>query len=188
MTRTTPTQRWLAALGALLVAALVAWVVVDGEDDSAHLDIGVTLSEVTEEPGDHYGDFVVVSGEVRELAPDDVERGGDGGGARVPVPAFAIGDDSRDEQLLVVGAPGNSFGRIEPGLVVQVEGIVREFGGAQLAAALEQPGRFDGDWFAEWEGKPALLATSVDPTPPAEIDEPGPAVDLRPVGEPPGRG
>ncbi len=157
---------WLLAL--LVVAGGVAlFAAIDGSEpeDSADIDVGITLREVTAEPSTYYGRSVIVSGKVAELAPDDVEAGGDRGGERVPVAAFTVGAEL-DEQLLVLSEPGGSFDRVRRGAPVQVEGVLYEFGGAALRERVGRPGRFQSEWFADWRGEPALVASSVDRTPP----------------------
>lgn len=155
---------WLIVAVAIVAAGIVAWGVASWlDEESAGPDIAATISEVADDPDEWTGEFVVVSGRVEDVAPSSSFGGGGGGDrGREPVTAFAIGDDGFPEQLLVVDAQQPGF-TADEGEIVQVTGIVREFGGAQFDEAFDLD-FFSGSWFGDWEGRAAIVATSIDPT------------------------
>jgi len=152
---------WATALVALVVIAFGAWVVwalVD--DDSAGPDTGVTLNEIADEPGQHIGRTVTISGEVESVEPDGLV----GGDASVRPRAFAIGGDALGEQVLVVPSGGLTAAGVDEGDIVQVTGTVRRF------SAEEFQDDFDIDFgaglFGDFEARPAIVAAAIDPTVP----------------------
>jgi len=157
---------FLLAAGIGLLVAL--WV----GDDSAGPERGATIAEVVESPGEYVGEQVTVSGTVGALAPFD-----DGVGEPLPEEtpaapgpgalAFTIGGDVVDEQLLVVSADGTPFRVVTETSVVQVTGTVRRFTRERFAEVYGD-GLFDDGLFQEFGGRPVLVASSVDPTVPAE--------------------
>ena len=140
------------ALGALAVAVLVAFVVVvAGEDDSAGPERGLSLRELLDDPGQHLGDVVTVSGEVARL---DGRRG-----------AFTIGDrtDAQENELFVasVQATGFDAGRLREESVVRVTGEVRRI----TERERQDDPLFDDtedDAFDEFEGELAVDAERVE--------------------------
>lgn len=110
---------------------------------------GVTIEELADDPSEFYGEAVTVSGEVIEA----VEPG-----------AFRIEGD--DEELLVVGV--QQLPRITEGAVkevnegdrVRVTGQVREFKIEEVQQEVDRG--IDDEYFGDFEGDPALLATSVE--------------------------
>jgi len=162
------------ALALLLLAFFVAAGIVAlwASDDSAGPERGAAIAKIVEDTGEYLGKQVTVSGTVGGLAPFDEgvgeplpERtpGGSGPGAL----AFTIGGDVVDEQLLVVSADGTPFRVISDTSVVQVTGTVRRFTRERFADVYGD-GLFDDGLFQEFGGRPVLVASSVDPTVPAE--------------------
>lgn len=109
----------------------------------------VTIEELTDDPSEFYGESVTVSGEVVEA----VEPG-----------AFRIEGD--DEELLVVGV--QQLPRIAEGDVkevnegdrVRVTGQVREFKIEEVQQDVDRG--IDDEYFGDFEGDPAVLASSVE--------------------------
>ncbi len=157
---------WLLALGILIaiVVAIVAWA----DDDTAGPERAATLTGIVDEPGEWYGQTVTISGEIGETTPlEDADAAQPAGAV-----AFTLGGDALGEQLLVVDADGAPPGLSEDS-VVQVTGTVREFGATAFDDAFgfadDEAGWFDDAFFDGWDGRPAVVAQSVDPTvPPGE--------------------
>ncbi len=119
--------------------------------------VGATIDDITDEPERWYGQRVTVSGEINDVL-----------GAR----AFTIGGEGffDGDELLVVGArqmlamqgrPANQpFSEDD---IVQVTGPVRRF----VLRDIEREIGFDLDdnLFADWEGRPAVVARNINLTP-----------------------
>lgn len=156
---------WLAAMVAIVaIAAVVGWVIVAWEDDDpAGADIGATASEIVDDPSDWYGRFVAVSGEVDDIGPAfargirDIERGG-------PTRAFSIG--AGGERLLIVDINRAGPLPVDEGERVQVTGTVRQFIPQDFDGAFDVDLFGSDGWFEAFEGRPAIVATSIDPTVP----------------------
>ncbi len=109
----------------------------------------VTVEEITNNPSEFYGESVTVSGQVVEA----VEPG-----------AFRI--DSEGDQLLVVGA--QQLSKIAEGEVkevnegdrIRVTGLVRQFKIEEVRQEVDRG--IDNEYFGDFEGDPAVLATSVE--------------------------
>jgi len=163
---------WFLTLGVVVAIALALWAWAD--DDTAGPETGVTLNEIVDEPGSYYGQTVTVSGEIGEMTPLQDEFGDVAGGPEGSEgAAFTLGGDSLGEQLLVVNADGATSRLSEDG-VVQVTGTVRRFnadGFNQAFGATGANGWFDGGFYDGWDGRPAIVAQSVDPTVPRQDAE-----------------
>lgn len=107
----------IAAVAVLFAVAFgVLWLIELFDDEpSEGLVIGITLGDVTDDPGAFTGEFVRVSGSVNEVLSPQV---------------FRLGDDG----LLVASADVPA--ELSEGDVFQVEGIVREFDAADIEEEL----------------------------------------------------
>jgi hypothetical protein len=177
---------WLFGLGVIVAIGIAIWAAVD---DSAGPEVGVTLEQIAQEPADFLGQTVTVSGEVDEFvalggAADQVtDQAGARGASGV---AFTLGGDAVGEQVLVIGTNGEQR-FIDEDSVVQVTGTVRQFDAAGFTEAFgfgdgadegvfrDGGGEgavgetfFDGGFFDGLEGRPAIVAQSIDPTVPDE--------------------
>ncbi len=145
---------WILGAAALVILALILWQLF-AEEQSAGPEAKATVSNITDNPQEYYDSTVTVSGEVGELL-----------GPR----AFTIGteDDVGGGTLLVIGAkqlPQIIEGEAEEIAaddVVQVSGPVQEFNIAEI----EDEIGFDLEdgLFSEYEGKPVVVANTVDLT------------------------
>lgn len=155
----------LLALLALLVVALLAWALwatfwQDG--DSAGPDVGVTLSDIAEDPEEYYGQRVVVSGQIDDVLEEDDAVGTDDTGAA----GFVLGDDS---ELLVIGANLPALAAIDAndeiaeGDVVQVTGTVQAFDEAEFESELGAD--LEEGVFEDFDDRPSLRATAVSLVP-----------------------
>lgn len=76
--------------------ARALWATFWQEEDSAGPDVGVTLSDVADDPEEYYGQRVVVSGQIDDvLEEDDAIGSDDTGGA-----GFVLGDEAEFESEL----------------------------------------------------------------------------------------
>lgn len=76
--------------------AWALWATFWQEEDSAGPDVGVTLSDVADDPEEYYGQRVVVSGQIDDvLEEDDAIGSDDTGGA-----GFVLGDEAEFESEL----------------------------------------------------------------------------------------
>ena len=160
---------WLAALAAIVVAAgvaaLVAWLVAD---DSAGPDVGVTVQDVADAPEDYYGELVTVSGEVTDTVPAIAPTTAPSDPGTL---AFSLGGDTVGEQVLVTSADASPFTVITGDSVVQVTGRVREFTRDRFGDIFGLD-FFADPFFDEFEGRPVIVAQTVDPTvPPEDLGE-----------------
>jgi hypothetical protein len=141
-----------AIIGAviLVLLALLLWALFNN-NDSASPDTGATISEIVQAPNDYVGQTVTVRSGVEEVIS--------------PV-AFSLDEDAVfeggiDDDLLVVSATQDApldFETLE-GNPALVSGTVHQFD----IAAFEQELGYDLDdsLFANWDGRPALIATDV---------------------------
>lgn len=113
---------------------------------------GVTVEEITSDPEKFYGKRVMVSGQVTEMVE--------------PPNAFAIGGGEfvGDDRLLVVGAQQlerlqRHVKNVNEGDLVQVTGEVRQFSIEEVQQDVDYG--IDDEYFGDYEGDPAVLATSV---------------------------
>jgi len=119
---------------------------------AADENVPVTLSDLTSDPGEFYGRAVTIDGVVAET---------------VEPSAFALADeparegelDPAEEGVLVVSAdPALNLIEDRP---VQVIGVFQEF---DLEIFEEELGvELDDEAFADWDGRPAILAAEVVP-------------------------
>ncbi len=111
----------------------------------------VTVEELTNNPSEFYGDRVTVSGQVVEAVEPN---------------AFRI--DSGGDQLLVVGVqqlPKITEGEVKQvneGDRVRVTGEVRQFRIEEIRQEVDHG--IDDEYFDDFEGDPALLASSAEVT------------------------
>lgn len=121
----------------------------------------ITVTDITAEPEDFYGERVTVSGVVSELVGPE---------------AFAIGGEELfgGEPLLIAGvqqlgavvqggAKEGGAKEVDEGDLVQVTGTVREFKKEEISNKVDYG--IDDQYFSDFEGDPAVLATSVVVTP-----------------------
>lgn len=152
----------LIAVLVLLIAGLLLWALsatFADDDDSAGPDVGVTLTEVAEDPSEFYGERVVVSGQIERVhAEDDViTRSSTAAG-------FTLG---RDAEIAVVGSDIAELAAIAAneelaeGDVVQVSGTVREFNLPEIEEDLGVD--FDDDLFGR--ERAAIVADQVNLVP-----------------------
>lgn len=124
-----------------------------GEDGPATLR---TAAQLTEEPEEYYGEQVTVSGIVSE---------------RVGPNALAIGGDDTfgGDRLLVAGVQRlntivqGDAEEAQAGDLVQATGTLREFEEGEIGNQVDYG--IDNEYFGDYEGEPAVLATSVVVTP-----------------------
>lgn len=145
---------WIAGIAALVILPLILWQLF-AEEQSAGPEAKATVSDITDNPQEYYDSNVTVSGGVGELV-----------GPR----AFTIGteDDVGGGTLLVVGAKQlpevieGDAEEIAADDVVQVSGPAQEFNIAEI----EDEFGFDLEdgLFSEYEGKPVVVANTVDLT------------------------
>ncbi len=136
---------WVAGAIGLVILAIILWQLFD-EEQSAGPEAGVTISDITDNPEEYYDSTVTVSGEVGELI-----------GPR----AFTIGtedDLGGGEGVLVVS--GDPALNLVEGMPVQVIGVFWEF---DLEIFEEELGVELDEAFADWDGRPAILAAEVVP-------------------------
>lgn len=154
----------LWVLGLLIVGLLAwaLWATFWQNEDSPGPDVGVTLSDLADEPEEYYGQRVVVSGQVEDvLDADGAVDAGDTGGA-----GFVLGDDAG---LLVVGsnipelATIGENEQIAEGDVVQVTGAVQAFDRAEFQD--ETGVELEEGIFDDFDGRPAIRATAVSLVP-----------------------
>ena len=175
-----------AIVGIIVVGLLVLFLIPVFADDGDDLGVaGATIDEITDSPGPFLGQTVTVSGEVDQVL-----------GPR----AFTIGGDDfiGEDELLVVGAndlpqligrselPGRPAGELlAADDVVQVTGPVRRFD----LAAVEREIGFDLDdgLFAEWAGRPAVVARTVRLSPRLDVEPAGVPVALPDLADDPDR-
>ncbi len=150
---------WLWIIGAIALIAIALFLLIPlfNTNDSGGADTGATISEIVQAPNTYVGQTVTVSGAVNDV----IDRR-----------AFTIGGDEfyGDAQLLVVSAntiPSPQGRTTEEALlsrdVVQVHGPVRLFNMAEFERDLGID--LDDNVFAEWAGRPAVVAQSIDLTP-----------------------
>jgi hypothetical protein len=154
----------LWVLGLLIVGLLAwaLWATFWQNEDSPGPDVGVTLSDLADQPEEYYGQRVVVSGQIEDVLDEDgAVDAGDTGGA-----GFVLGDDAG---FLVVGsnipelATIGENEQIAEGDVVQVTGVVQAFdrAGFQDEAGVElEEGVFD-----DFDDRPAIQAMAVSLVP-----------------------
>lgn len=150
---------WLIplALLALALLALVAWLAMRGDDEGSK-NVGTTKSgdeisvaELTEDDGSKFvGEQVTLTEEI-----DDV----------INTSSFTLGGDSDQLNIPVVGVTDEMFVDtdpvpLEPQLRAKVEGEVVEFKQDDFATKYGE--EFADDKYAEFEGKAALVASSID--------------------------
>ena len=125
---------------ALVIVAFGAWLFVEVADDEAEgVDFGVSTADILADPDEHYGEVVVVSGQIRE---------------RLGAAAFTIGAG----ELRVVAAD-ELPGEAGEGDVVQVVGEVRPLAASD---ADEQAGAdLDDELFGGLQELPAIYAEGV---------------------------
>ncbi len=149
-------MKWLWIVLGIAALAILAWILIQlfNAEPSGGPEEGASISNITENPQEYYGQDVTVSGEVGELIGPN---------------AFTIGnqDEAAGGTLLVVGA--NELSQIleegqelEGNEVAQVQGTVREF----IVAEIEDEIGYglDDGLFEEFEGDPAIVANAVDMT------------------------
>ncbi len=160
---------WVWLIVGLIVLGLIAWALYEAFDrdqpatapPTAGPQAAATINNIVTNPSEFMGRTVTVSGEVGEVI-----------GPR----AFTIGEP---QELLVVGAnelptiaQGTFEGELTPDRTVQVTGPVRTFDLAQV----EQEIGFDLDdnLFANYAGRPAIVAQSMNVSPaPTAAGTPG---------------
>lgn len=109
----------------------------------------VTVEELTNNPSEFYGESVTVSGEVMEA---------------VEPAAFRIEGD--DEELLVAGVQQlpkiveGEVKEVNEGDRVRVTGEVRQFKMEEIKQDVDYG--IDNEYFGDFEGDPAVLASSVE--------------------------
>ncbi|MCW2922496.1 MAG: hypothetical protein JWL76_2370 [Thermoleophilia bacterium] len=150
---------WLIplALLALALVALVAWLAMRGDDEGSR-SVGttksgdeITVAELTEDDGSKFvGEQVTLTEEI-----DDV----------INESSFTLGGDSDKLNIPVVGVTDDMFVDskavpLEPQLRAKVEGEVVEF--QQDEFAKQYGDEFSDDRYAEFDGKAALVASSID--------------------------
>jgi len=154
----------LALLAALLLASCGQQEREEGQAQAAGGDGSgqdspaspMTVAQLTGQPEEHYGEEVTVSGIVSE---------------RVGPNAFAIGGDETfgGERLLVAGVQRldtivqGDAEKASEGDLVQVTGTFREFEEGEIGEQVDYG--IDNEYFGDYEGEPAVLATSVVVTP-----------------------
>ncbi len=155
----------LIGLLALLVVALLVWALWATfwqEEDSAGPDVGVTLSDVADDPEEYYGQRVVVSGQIDDVLEEDDAVGSDDTGAA----GFVLGDEA---ELLVIGANLPALAaiganeEIAEGDVVQVTGTVQAFDEAEFESELGAD--LEAGVFEDFDDRPAIRATAVSLVP-----------------------
>ncbi len=157
---------WTLGLALLAVVALIlASCGQDqgsvGEDgDSAGQAKGVSVADVTDNPGEFYGARITFSGLVTDVVgPNAVAIGGDQfvGGDRVLV----VG--ARKLDRIAEGVPEGVLLKIQQQDLVQASGTLREF---KLEEVENEVGyELDDNLFGDWEGEPVLVADSFVLTP-----------------------
>lgn len=141
-------------IAAVAIAVTVAFlIIVTGQNESAGPERGdITLRELLDDPEDHLGQTVVVSGEVNRL---DVATG-----------AFTIGDRfiAQENELFVLATRDSGFRRAElsEDSVVRVQGTVR-----RIEPALHDDDDLlhddsEDDAFDDFEGELAVKATRIE--------------------------
>jgi hypothetical protein len=140
----------LVATAAIVVVALVAvWAVDRWRDDPGVPQVGVTVSDVRNNPDRYFGERLTLSGEVNRVFSDR---------------EFTIGDGD----ILVVleeGATIEGDARVQEGAEVMVEGVVQQ----PDAAAVQQ--QASGEALEEFEG-PAVMVASHMTSPTLEVLRP----------------
>ena len=154
----------MALLGLLIVGLLAwaLWATFWQSEESAGPDVGVTLSDLADDPEEFYGQRVVVSGQIDDvLQEDNAVDVADTGTA-----GFVLGDEA---EVLVVGSNLPELTAIQEnesiaeGDIVQVTGVVQAFDQAEFEDALGAP--LEGGTFGEFDDRPAIQAMAVNLVP-----------------------
>lgn len=157
----------IAVAAAVVLATVVTFVVLGDLDESAGREAGVTLSEVSSDPGRYEGREVTVSGEIAgneylTLADADL--------------AVVLGDDA-DSRLLVLPGPDAMVPRdLTENAVLRVRGEV-EVVGAVSGRTGGEDFLMRGDVLAESGAEAVIRASVVERT----RKEPGPPATPAPV-------
>ena len=150
--RRSASSPWLWIIGAIVLVAVVLLLLIPLFNEPEPIPPGnATIPEITGGLDAYVGQSVLLTGEVQEvLSPN----------------AFVLQGEARDAaaadaSILVIGAQQN-LAAIDEQLLndrVFVGGIVREF---DIAAIEEEVGYdLDDALFADWDGRPVLVATAI---------------------------
>ncbi len=153
-------------LGLALLAVVALMLASCGQDqgstgeESAGRAKGVSVADVTDNPGEFYGAQITLSGLVTEIVgANAVAIGGDEfvGGDRVLV----VGARKLDQ--IAEGVPEGESLEIQQQDLVQASGTLREFKLEEVENEVAY--ELDDNLFGDWEGEPVLVADSFVLTP-----------------------
>lgn len=129
----------------IVLIAIAVWIVLAALDDSEGRELGVTLEQVADEPGELEGRSVTVSGELAEYV--------------IPGRAFPLGEGYTGP-VLVVPANGTRVPPLGEDDVAQVTGTVHpRFESGELAEETDVD--VEADAFDLFDGRPVIVATSI---------------------------
>ena len=125
---------------------LLGTLLVGCEDDGDLEEGGPVLESIVENPEEHYGQSVTVTGEIHEVVGRYVVTISEEG---VPV---VMSDETSLRFFEAIGSPYLDA-------TLRVQGEVLEFGSEEFESRLN----IDLDGYEVYEGEPAIVATSVEP-------------------------
>lgn len=132
---------WVIGILALIAVLAVLWNV--GNDPGREDVASVAPADVFETPSAYLGRNVTLRGRVQSVLEPN---------------AFTIGGDEAGEQILIIGRTSTP---VTENAIVRVSGTVREFSRDTISreAGLD----LDADRYADWAGRPSVLANEVTP-------------------------
>ena len=156
------------AIALIVIIGLILWALFADGDAEQTTNVAVSVDDITDNPDRYIGQTVTVGGEVNRMLGTN---------------ALVLEDDDfiGDDEVLVVGA--NQLPAGQANEVVLVTGTVSNF---NMADAESQLGiDLDNNLFTDWDGRPAIVARSIDVTP--LTAGAAQAVQLEAITESPGR-